>query len=254
MLNYTNNMIKMIESGDGVIADSIFVLKPGVSILTKTVLTQEAVDLFEDMHIDTSKEVYQQIGEFNGKLTYNSFADSVTDSNLYTDNMVNKHQHLSVFSGLEIMVLVSGVAIETVLEFVAHHEGKVARLTSSKTKAMSDCLYRVQGHYAQMNAQMAFIKSFLKLRNSAKGTIEGDNAVELFNMLNLGSKVGAFTISMSLKDWHKTLIGRLSKSGVELDVQEVCELIANKLYDLYPMVIKPASEYYAMKNGAKYKL
>jgi hypothetical protein len=41
--------------------------------------------------------------------------------------------------------LISGVAIETSLELVAHKEARVARLTSSKTAAMSYPLFRLQG-------------------------------------------------------------------------------------------------------------
>lgn len=57
--------------------------------------------------------------------------------------MVEHHQHLSVFSSVVVTFLVAGISVETTLEFVAHHEGDVARITSSNTKAMNDCYYRV---------------------------------------------------------------------------------------------------------------
>ena len=55
---------------------------------------------------------------------------------------------------------------------------------------------------------------------------------EVFNTLNLGNKAVSFTISMSIKDWHKVLIGRLSGSGVE------DELIATQPFIIIN-IIKP---------------
>jgi hypothetical protein len=59
--------------------------------------------------------------------------------------MIKKLKHLSVYAGNDITFLIAGCSIETALEFIAHHESRVARLTSSKTRAMSDTLYSIIG-------------------------------------------------------------------------------------------------------------
>lgn len=77
---------------------------------------------------------------------------------------------------------------------------------------------------------------------------------EFANMMWNANKVNAFTITMNIKNWHKTLIGRLSGQGVETEVREVCEIIANELHNLYPSVILKPEEYYKLSNGEKYKM
>lgn len=61
---------------------------------------------------------------------------------------------------------------------------------------------------------------------------------EIKNILNLGNKAVSFTISMSIKDWHKTLIGRLSNHGVETEMLEILEKVAESLKYEYPISLK----------------
>lgn len=252
MIDYKGNMKKMIEFGNGVITEERFVEKPGVGILSKTELTNEGKDIFNTLNIDTSKEEYEQIGEFAGRITYNTFPSTPKDSAEYTKNMVEHHQHLSVFSSVVVTFLVAGISVETTLEFVAHHEGDVARITSSNTKAMNDCYYRVQGTEEERALQKEIVKDSIKIikQHDAHNRMK----TEFANMTLAATKTSAFSISMNIKNWHKTLIGRLSKKGNETEVREVCEIIANKLHNLYPSVIQKPEEYYELSNGEKYKM
>lgn len=252
MIDYKGNMKKMIEFGNGVITEGRFVEKPGVGIISKTELTNEGKDIFNALNIDTSKKEHEQIGEFAGRITYNTFPSVPKDSAEYTKNMVEHHQHLSVFSSVVVTFLVAGISVETTLEFVAHHEGDVTRLTSSNTKAMNDCYYRVQGTEMERTLQKEIIQDSIK-------RIEQYNAhnrmkTEFANMMWNANKVNAFMITMNIKNWHKTLIGRLSEQGNETEVREVCEIIANELHNLYPSVILKPEEYYKLSNGEKYKM
>jgi thymidylate synthase ThyX len=90
-----------------------------------------------------SNQDYLSSGEFKGRITYLSFKKESTeeDAKKYHDLMIKKLKHLSVYAGNDITFLIAGCSIETALEFIAHHESRVARLTSSKTRAMSDTLY-----------------------------------------------------------------------------------------------------------------
>ena len=76
---------------------------------------------------------------------------------------------------------------------------------------------------------------------------------EFWNVLNVGSKAVSFTITMSIKDWHKTLIGRLSHHGVESDMLEIMEEIAIQLKNEYPLFFNEIEEYYQMGNQKKYE-
>ncbi len=56
-----------------------------------------------------------------------------------------------MFGPINATFLLAGLSLETSLEFIAHSEARVARLTSSKTAAMSSPLFRLQGRYATKN-------------------------------------------------------------------------------------------------------
>lgn len=70
--------------------------------------------------------------------------------------------------------------------------------------------------------------------------------------MNPASKAVSFTISMSLKDWHKTFIGRFSNNGVEKEVQMICSVILSKLRENYSFILNTEEEYYKMNNSFKY--
>lgn len=57
---------------------------------------------------------------------------------------------------------------------------------------------------------------------------------------------------MNIKDWHKTMIGRLSKHGVEYEMLEIMESILEILKNEYPLFFNTKEEYYAMNNNQKY--
>ena len=76
------------------------------------------------------------------------------------------------------------------------------------------------------------------------------SSVEVRNMLHAGNKCGALFMTMSLKDWHKTLVGRLVP-GNEAEVMEVCAMIADQLHDKYPTIVKSAREYMGGSNKDK---
>ena len=63
-----------------------------------------------------------------------------------------------------VICMQAGIALETSLELIAHHEASIARLTSSKTKAMSNPLFRVQGSPDERAAQKAAIRKLLDAR------------------------------------------------------------------------------------------
>lgn len=237
---------QMIELANGVVED-IFVLKTGVMITKKSKVTSEAQQLFEAMNLDANRPEYEQHAEFNSRLTYLSFKAQKESAADYNERMIKVYGHRSVYNDEYVTFLVAGCAVETSLEFVAHNEASIARLTSSKTKAQNDPLFKLLGYPnapETVEKQKQMIVQYLE--NKAEGN-------EWINVLAPGSKAVSFTITMSVKDWHKTLIGRLSKQGVETDMREIMEEIARQLKAHYPVFFNTIEEYYEMGNAKKYE-
>lgn len=248
MNKFTERHIKLIKNSGGVIEDNLFVRTPGIMITKKSRLTDKAKELFNIMNIDDSEDEASQHAEFNSRITYMAFKDIKESSRAYNDAMINEYGHLSVYNDEYITFLIAGCSVETELEFVAHNEATVARLTSSKTAAQDEPLYVLLGK--RIDIQKEIIKEQIKLKKMWKKEFT-DKDHEFFNMNTFGTKAVSFTITMSLKDWHKTLIGRLSNHGVEKEMLMIMEEIALKLKKEYPYLIKDIQEYYEMGNDKK---
>lgn len=247
-------LIRLIEELGGAVEDGLFVTRPACAILARTEPSERRV--FELMNIDTSRPDYEQLGEFNSRVTYLSFPKERGSSEQYNADMVDKHKHLSVYGPVHVTFLIAGISVETSMELVAHAEARVARLTTSKTKAMNDALYRLQGTDAERELQRRFIRDFLELRaafereHQPRGSEDGN---ELWNILNVGAKATALTYTMSLKDYHKLFIGRLTPAGNELEVREICGRMCELLHERYPLVIKAPGHYVGVDHGEKYR-
>jgi hypothetical protein len=254
---YHEKMIRLIQISGGQLDNTqLFVLKPGCMILNMTQESTQGAEVYKLFNIDIDKPNYEQRAEFKSRITYLSFPDEAANAREYNEKMAKEYQHLSVHSSTQIEFLIAGVSIETCLEFVSHSEAKVARLTSSKTKAMDDTLYRLQGSPDEIQLQKQLILAFIEMKEKYEQDFKprslSSNGTEFVNMLNLCSKVNALTYSMNLKDYHKLFIGRLSNHGNEQEVQEVCTLMCKILHAQFPLVIKTPQEYYDMNNGLKY--
>ncbi len=151
--------------------------------------------------------------------------------------------------------LLSGISIETSLEFIAHKEAKVARLTSSKTTSMNLPLFRVQGNdtWAQRKYITEVMKQRSKFENSYQPRKTWENGNEIFNITLPGCKATALCYSMTLKDFHSLFIGRMGPNGNETEVQEVVRMMATILHQRYPQVILSPSDYLTFSNAEKYK-
>ena len=246
---------KTLINNSGGLVNDIFVEKVGVLLTKKPTLTKEAKQLFDLINIDTLATDSEQHAEFNSRLTYMSFKDKKSSSTEYNRKMIQEYGHRSVYNDEVITFLVAGSGLETMLEFIAHNEATIARLTSSKTKSQNEPLYRLRlKNFSEefINLQKTMIKEMIELRKSNKKDFN-EKEEEVFNTLNLGNKAVSFTISMSIKDWHKVLIGRLSGSGVEDELIEIVEIIADKLNSEYPHFFNTKEEYFAMGNAKKYE-
>lgn len=236
----------LIEQSGGVVND-IFVMKPGCQLIRTTSNCAGYEELYNLCNIDMTRPEYEQNAEFAARLTYMSFPSEKKSAQQFNEDMVKKYGHLSVYGDYYVTFLLAGITIETVLELVSTSEAKVSRLTTSKTRAMDETFYRIFPDEC-INEQMTIVKKFILLRNKTKDFIKDR---EVVNMFNLGIKVGALTFSMSIKDFHKFFIGRLSANN-EKEMKEICAIMCDQLHALYPLVIKTSAEYEIMTNHHKY--
>ena len=105
----------------------------------------------------------------------------------------------------------------------------------------------------QSNAETRKLKYLEERKVLEEAERKSDDKNEVWNILVPGNKAVSFTITMSIKDWHKTLIGRLSHHGVESDMIEVLKEIASQLKILYPLFFNTIPEYFEMGNQDKYE-
>jgi hypothetical protein len=143
--------------------------------------------------------------------------------------------------------LIAGVSVETSLEFCAHKEARVARLTSSKTNAMSMPLFRVQGE--STIAQRQYLAAAATARNRSVSFKE--DGLEYSNMLLPAAKATALCYSMKLADFHKLLIGRVPEPGNETEVRYVASRICSILHSHFPQYILPLENYLGCNNKDK---
>ncbi len=245
-VDYTKRMVELIEVAGGTVENDLFVTRPGCLLIANTILTGAGKDLVERLHILDRPE-YEQMAELNARLTYLSFRREGEPGDLYLHKLAREHQHLSVFSQATATFLLAGVSVETSMELIAHGEAKVARLTTSKTRAMDHPLFRLQGSAASQAAQRRQIQSALDAMVGSK-----PEEREFANINNPGSKATALTYAMNLKDYHTLFIGRLPEAGNETEVREICYRMCQQLHAIYPLVIRHPDEYAAMGNGDKY--
>lgn len=237
----------VIETGG--LLDGRYVLSPGCRVIAQTTVAPEAEGLLSALNIGASGD-YAKLAELSSRITYLAFKDAPDPaaSDAYLHRMATEAQHLSVFAATHVTFLIAGVAAETSMELCAHREARIARLTTSKTKAMDDPLFRLQGDADAQAKQRAAIEAAMAAARGPRGDLER----ELANMLNPGSKATAFTFTMNLKDYHSLFIGRLSESGNEREVREICGRMCELLHAAYPLVIRAPAAYAGMNNGAKY--
>lgn len=142
-----------------------------------------------------------------------------------------------------ITFLIAGISIETSMELIAHKEAMVARLTTSKTTAMLNPLYRVMNKNSKI--QKHIIKEYIM--NIPKYDLN----METRNMLNPGNKSTILLYTMKIIDYHRLFIGRAPKNGNEYEVREVVQLMHNCLHNICKNIIVDWDIYENAHNSLK---
>ena len=236
-MNYQEMHKRLIIESSGIVENNI-IIEPGVKIIAKTELTDFSKKLFEEIFISS-------LPDLNSKITYMNFVEK----NL--EDIVSKLGHLSIYNDTYVSILITGISVEAELELIAHNEAKIARLTSSRTKAQEEPLFVLPDSYKnKMKEFESYINGIISLRNSTFDNPKNKDELEAYNYLPF--KAVSLNMSMSLKDWHKTMIGRLSNEGVEIEIQKIFKKINQELRKEYPNIIKDVDWYYSQGNSKKY--
>ena len=218
-----------------------FVSKPGVRIIMASGPTEESVVG------SGGDDAFIRSGEFKARLCYLAFpAEGLSTDAAAAEGYVQKlidRGHLSVWNAFYVEFLVCGIATETMIELLAHTEAKTSRLTTSKTKAQTDTFYRVFGTPEQVDLQKAAIRAWMDKREELK---QQPLTVEQRNMLNLGTKCGALTFCMSLKDYRRFLAGRCCVEGNETEIREVALEMLRQLHARYPLMFEALARQYSV--------
>jgi len=259
MNTYQSRLTTLIEQVGGRV-DTPFVEDPGAMLVKSgETLTSSGSAILEQMHISTEQNDTLRLAEFAARITYLAFPqspESSQDAAAYHDRL-RSLGHCSPYRlwHKSHVFFVAGCSIETSLELVAHHEGTVARLTSSRTHAMDEPLFRVQGSPVERARTREIITAMLTARMERQLEGASENWNEFFNMTAPSDKVTALLIGMDFVDWHRTFIGRFDVHGVETEVREICARMRAQLEDVdEDKLILTEEEYYALGNAAKQAL
>lgn len=201
----------------------------------------------------------------NHMITMVEESDGILDGGLFVSEpgvllMAHSENRQLPINEISTTILVAGCSLESSMEFIAHGEGSVARLTSSKTIAMNNPLYSIS-HNSITNTTVGlenkncnnkeYIKRMAKMRSKHEQINDNLNT-EMWNMTLPGCKATAFTITMTLNDWHKTFIGRMAVASNETEVRVIAKKICTILHEMYPNHIWTSEEYEKSSNTLKY--
>ncbi len=149
-----------------------------------------------------------------------------------------------------VTFLIAGCSIEASLELIAHSEAKVARLTTSKTNAMNNPLYRIYNELHNLTIDTRFQKKLIDEIQQIRKEWNGMIPNEIFNTMNIGNKCTALTYSIKLADLHKLFIGRSRADGNESEVRSVIKSMHEVIHSKYPEL--PSWDSY-LKSGNENK-
>lgn len=237
MLNpFQQRLKKLIERAGGVVQNT-FVTVPGCMLWSATEPLADAVALMHDLGIDTSQPTDVQCAEFDARLTYLSFPKEAKDGRDFVEG-VSQKAHTSIFGRTFVTMLVAGVSIETELELISHPWDKDARLTSSDTKAMDQCLYRVSGE--EVALQVRALNAIEDVLNREEFHVLSQY---IRNRLKPCAKALVLTIGMTLTEWNWVFGSRLQREGNEPEVLEIMERLCAILHERYPLIIQTVAAY-----------
>lgn len=237
MNTFQSRLCQLVLAGGGEIVRDIYVTRPGCLLWSVTQPTSEALDLMTQMHIDSSQPDNVQLAEFDARIKYLGFPKKPKDGYAFVEGVLGKGCD-SIYGRQFVTMMVAGITLETSLELVSHPSSRVARLLSSDTRAMDECLYRISARDA--HEERLAIERWVWQRGNGSFRIL---ARPIRNRMNTSARVTAMTIGMTLHEWNLVLGSRLRRESNEPEVTEIMVRICEILHEHYPLIIKMPATY-----------
>lgn len=182
-------------------------------------ITDEAIRLFDNLNISKEQSNEDRLGDFTARITYLSFPTRKYSPQNYKNRLLSLG-HSSPWNLKTISILVVGLSIETVLEFVSGYANRSGRLTSSDTKAMNNPYYFTGGN----ESLECLVGDFVKWRNSLDTTT--NLTLNESNQFHLANKCSAIVVSMEPQEWEELLDARLDPdTHCEVEYQNILKRI-----------------------------
>ncbi|MBP6945199.1 hypothetical protein KBD61_00725 [Patescibacteria group bacterium] len=246
-LPYRISAQTLIEAGDGVVSEGLFVNMPGVMVLaTDDGLTDSARALFQRLNIFTGQSDTDLLAEFIARVTYLSFPfdqkmSREASGRLHTQLKTMGHTSPYEVAAVRPSVLVAGLAIETLFEFVAN-KYEIGRMTSSRTRAMNTPLYRIPSSDSPLSdAIRSYLHDSIRAYEAWRSKLPDQaskDVTESLNILHPGCKAGYMVVAGDPSFWNKKISRRLvdHDDGVEHELRSVLYRIADLLHGCDPSI------------------
>jgi hypothetical protein len=247
---------EVIHAG-GKVKEGRFVTVPGVIHLAETRTTAEGAPFLKAMHINHTLSDAHQISEFDIRQTYQSYPETSSANSRILERVIRQAQHRSTVAGVMISHVFSGVSLPGTIEIVKHG-ARIARLTSSKTAAMDETLYRVSSPESDRSPEIDAIKSFLELRESVRAIYQplemSENGREFFNLFNLTLKCLSFHHISNAKDLHSFFKVVATQTRATEEEYILCDRAATNLaLRGYEPLIEPWHFYSQLPRSSNHK-
>lgn len=241
-MNARTTLAAIIRKAGGVVdEDDRFVTRPGVQIMSVSAPTKAAREIMDLLGHDTDLEPADRLTAFDARVTYLAFPNSGDETGEAYLQRIHGLGHTSIWGRTFASILFAGISVETSMEIVAHPWMKVARLTTSATKAMDDPLFRLFGTQEEVAAQRRTLQSFLESRAQVDREAVGGRYAA--NRLDPGCKATLLHVGATLVEWNWVFGSRLVKVGNEPEVREAFALACVALHQRYPFIIERPREY-----------
>lgn len=206
--------VDLVNNFDGAVEAGRFVSRTAVEPIAATRLNESGQRLLEKFGVSRWMHEPEAIAALSARHTYLSKSPTDTDPAEYVAKIIAAGER-SIGRSSSVLHLISGISIPSVIELI-RRGGEISRLTTSKTKTMTNPCYRLFGAPATHSYQREAVARFLELKHRFEpdwnDCPDSAHAIELWNICNLQSKTITLLHSMNQTQLH-TLVKKVLSEG-----------------------------------------
>lgn len=191
-------------------------------------LTDEGIQLFDALGISKELTPKERLLVFKARITYLSFGIKDAHEERKFLQVLNELGHNSVFRTSEYEVLVAGFGGADIMEFCAHSEFFIGRLSQYITAAHLHPMFYCSKNDPLYNTKLSLLETITTLLANERGKVSKDERAS-FNQLLPMSIAGAALLGCNAHDFRKVMSKRSIDSGAEPDVRLIATLVLNAI-------------------------